>query len=136
MKSILNLSNNEYFLIIGIVLIFLFGIAIGYVIGKILKYSQVKQYKLDAIKRSKSSILGEVYEKIIPFLPSFEYSPKDMVFIGKGVDYLVFNGLSSGELEDIIFLEIKSGKSSQNKNEKMIQRIIAEKKVRYELMSI
>jgi len=30
------------------------------------------------------------------------------VFLGKGVDYLVLDGLSKGNLSKIVFLEIKS----------------------------
>jgi predicted Holliday junction resolvase-like endonuclease len=41
-------------------------------------------------------------------LPGFPYDCKDLVFIGKGIDYLVFDGLARGELEQIILLEIKS----------------------------
>jgi predicted Holliday junction resolvase-like endonuclease len=38
--------------------------------------------------------LGEVYEQLTPLLPDFPFSPRDMVFVGKGVDYIVFDGLS------------------------------------------
>lgn len=57
-----------------------------------------------------------------------------MTFVGKGIDYIIFDGLSSGNLKEIIFLEIKSGSSTQNNNEKMIEDIIKKGKVRYEVM--
>jgi len=41
-------------------------------------------------------------------LPNFPYHYKDLVFLGKGIDYLVFDGLSEGNLKEIVFLEIKS----------------------------
>ncbi len=59
---------------------------------------------------------------------------RDMTFVGKGIDYIVFDGLSSGNLKEIIFLEIKSGSSNQNNNEKMIEDIIKKGKVRYEIL--
>jgi predicted Holliday junction resolvase-like endonuclease len=34
-----------------------------------------------SIKKSKSVILGEVYEKVLPFLPDFPYKPRDMTFV-------------------------------------------------------
>jgi predicted Holliday junction resolvase-like endonuclease len=49
-----------------------------------------------------------VSEKVAPFLPGFPYNCKDLVFIGKGIDYLVFDGLANGMLKQIILLEIKS----------------------------
>jgi predicted Holliday junction resolvase-like endonuclease len=59
---------------------------------------------------------------------------RDMTFVGKGIDYIIFDGLSSGNLKEIVFLEIKSGSSTQNNNEKMIEDIIKKGKVRYEIM--
>lgn len=110
----------------------LIWVGIGILIGKIVRLREVKSIRSDAIKRSQSVILGNVYEKILPFLPDFPYAPKDMVFIGKGFDYLVLDGLSEWKLRDIIFLEIKSGKSALNGNEKMIRDAISGKKVRFE----
>jgi predicted Holliday junction resolvase-like endonuclease len=52
-------------------------------VGKIIRWKDVKSIRSDAIKRSQSVILGNVYEKVLPFLPDFPYAPKDMVFIGK-----------------------------------------------------
>lgn len=108
------------------------GIIMGIFIGKILRYKEIKSIRSDAVKRSQSVILGSVYEKILPFLPNFPYSPKDMVFIGKGFDYLILDGLSTGNLEQIIFLEIKSGKSGLNGNEKMIRETVSNKRVKFE----
>jgi predicted Holliday junction resolvase-like endonuclease len=59
---------------------------------------------------------------------------RDMTFVGKGIDYIIFDGLSSGNLKEIVFLEIKSGSSTQNTNEKMIEDVIKKGKVRYEVM--
>jgi len=59
---------------------------------------------------------------------------RDMTFVGKGIDYIVFDGLSSGNLKEIVFLEVKSGSSTQNNNEKMIEDIIKKGKVRYEIL--
>ncbi len=59
---------------------------------------------------------------------------RDMTFVGKGIDYIIFDGLSSGNLKEIVFLEIKSGSSNQNNNEKAIENIIKQGKVRYEIL--
>jgi predicted Holliday junction resolvase-like endonuclease len=77
--------------------------------------------------------LGHVHEKIAPLLPNFPYQYKDLMFLGKWVDYLVFDGLSAGNLKKIVFLEIKSGVSSLNRNEQMIKNCLAEKRVSYEV---
>jgi predicted Holliday junction resolvase-like endonuclease len=47
------------------------------------------------------------------------------------VDYIIFDGISEGNLKKIIFLEVKSGTSTLNKNEKMIRETIQKKQVEY-----
>ncbi len=91
----------------------------------------MKKARNNSIKQSKSVILGGVYEKILPFLPKFPYKPKDMVFVWKGTDYIIFDGLSEWRLKKIIFMEVKSGRSQLNKNEKQIKNVILDKRVDY-----
>ena len=88
------------------------------------------------MRGSRNAITGEIYEKILPSMPNFPYAPKDMVFVGKWTDYIIFDGLSEGDLREIIFLEIKSGKSRLNANEKMIKKILDEKIVRFAEMRV
>ena len=104
---------------------------LGFLVGRILRSSKISAERKDAIKRSNAVILGAVYEKVLPFLPDFPYSPKDMVFIGKGFDYLVLDGLAEGKLRKIVFLEVKSGSSRLNTNEKMIATIVGEKAIEW-----
>ena len=83
---------------------------------------------------TKSVVRWYTIEKTAPLLPWFQYKMRDMTFVGKGIDYIIFDGLSSGNLKEIVFLEIKSGSSTQNNNEKMIEDIIKKGKVRYEVL--
>ena len=106
---------------------------IGYYIWKIIKYSELRKVRKDAVKRSRYIILWESAEKLAPFTMDLPYHPKDMYFIWKWVDYLVFDWLSSWHLKQIIFLEIKTWKAIQNNNEKQIEKIIKMKKIKYEL---
>jgi predicted Holliday junction resolvase-like endonuclease len=100
-------------------------------IGRIVTARVVKLVRKEAISSSHKVILWGVYEKILPALPSFPYAPKDMTFLGKWVDYVIFDGLSEGNLREIIFLELKSGKSQLNRNEQQIRTCLAHKKVRF-----
>ena len=45
----------------------------------------------------------------------------------------MLDGLSKGNLNKIVFLEIKSGVSQLNKNEQMVRNCIGEKRVSYEI---
>ena len=106
---------------------------IGYLIAKIYFLVKIKKQRQNAVERSRSVVLGNVHEKIAPLLPNFPYHYKDLVFLWKGIDYLVFDGLSEWNLKEIIFLEIKSWVSQLNKNEQMIKSCIQQKNISYEI---
>lgn len=115
------------FFIIGCV----FWLIIWIIIWKIIKYKTLKSERNSSIKKSKSVILWEVYEKVLPFLPDFPYKPRDMVFVWKWVDYIIFDWLNEWNLKKIVFLEVKSWTSKLNQNEKMIRDIIKSQKIDY-----
>lgn len=120
--------------IVYIVWVFVVAFVLWYFLWKMVKYLEIRKHRKDAVKRSKSVILWESYEKLAPFMMDMKYNPKDMNFLWKWTDYIIFDGLSSWKLEEIVLLEIKTWKSSLNKNERQIQNIVNNKKVRYEVI--
>lgn len=80
----------------------------------------------DAIQRSQSVITGKVTEHIVPFLPDFTYNPKDARFIGTPIDLIVFDGLNDGEVRQIVFIEVKTGKSNLNSKQRQLKRAVQE----------
>ena len=91
-----------------------------------------KKLRKDAVKRSKAVINGQVAEQIAPFLPDFPANPSDARFIGKPVDFIVFSGLSENEkIGEILFVEVKTGKSLLSEREKEVKKAIEQRKVRY-----
>ena len=113
----------------------IFGILLGFLVGfflvRLLSISEHRAIKTQAVRSSKNSIMGEVYEKVLPALPNFPFAPKDMVFLGQGCDYIIFDGLSRGALREVVFLELKSGKSQLNANERAIKSAIDQGRVRF-----
>ena len=94
--------------------------------------SDKKKLRKDAVKRSKAVIKGQVAEQIAPFLPDFPANPSDARFIGKPVDFIVFSGLSENEkIDEILFVEVKTGKSLLSEREKEVKKAIEQRKVRY-----
>lgn len=63
----------------------------------------------DAIRRSREVIHGKVTEHLIPFFPSFPWNPSDARFLGSPIDFVIFDGLSEGEVREIVLVEVKSG---------------------------
>ena len=91
-----------------------------------------KKLRKDAVKRSKAVINGQVAEQIAPFLPDFPANPSDARFIGKPVDFIVFSGLSENEkIDEILFVEVKTGKSALSEREKEVKKAIEKGNVRY-----
>ena len=91
-----------------------------------------KNLRKDAVKRSKAVISGQVTEQIAPFLPDFPANPSDARFIGKPVDFIVFSGLSENEkIDEILFVEVKTGKSLLSEREKEVKKAIEKGNVRY-----
>lgn len=67
----------------------------------------------DAITRSRKVIHGKVTEHLIPFFPSFPWNPSDARFLGSPIDFIVFDGLSEGDVREIILVEVKSGEGKR-----------------------
>jgi predicted Holliday junction resolvase-like endonuclease len=119
-------------LLIGIIIAFLVGKKIGEFKKQKEWEGQVSDIRSDAVSRSRAVLSGNFSEQLSPYLPDFKYNPSDCRFLGKPVDMIVFNGLSNGELKDVVFLEVKSGESKLNSNQKDLKRVIDSGKVKWE----
>lgn len=94
-----------------------------------------KGIREDAIKRSEAVIQGKVTEHLIPFFPGFKYNPKDARFMGTPVDLVVFDGLSEGEMRNVVFVEVKTGKTANlSSRERLVRNCVESKDVVYEII--
>lgn len=119
-----------------IIIWIIIGLVIWYLIAKLYFEIKVRWQRKNAVERSKNVLIWQVNEKIAPILPWFPYNYKDLVFIGKWIDYLVFDWLSKWNLREIVFLEVKSGNSGLNRNETMIKKCIENGKIAYDILRI
>lgn len=85
-----------------------------------------KEIREDAIKRSKSVMLGKMWEQIVPhYRPTdFTFVPSDARFLGSPIDFVIFKGASEGEIEEVVFLEIKTAKSRMNSQQTKLKKVI------------
>ena len=109
---------------------------VWFIVAKLTVHSAVKSARSSSVKQARNVILWDVNEKLAPALPGFPYDFKDMVFIWKWIDYLVFDGLASGNLRKIVLLEIKSWQSLLNRNESMIKNTVGAGLVSYEIFRV
>ena len=102
--------------------------------------SHEKEIRKDALDRSRSVMRGQATEHLAPHIVS-DCSPKDYRFMGNPIDYVVFDGLSAitdgkeKNLKQIIFKEIKTGKSKLTKVERAIKRCIEEKNIVFQTIN-
>lgn len=92
------------------------------------------EIRRDAIKKSITTLLGKVSEHIAPLYMARELDidPRDLRFIGTPVDYIAFKGLSSGNPEKILFIEVKASQSGTlTERERSIRTLIESKKVEW-----
>ncbi len=127
-----NLAFGTFLAIIALVV----GIVIGKLIADLLWKQKVKEERKEAVQMSRSVLTGQFSEQIAPFLPNFKYNPSEARFIGKPIDFVIFKGISQGKVEEVVFLEVKSGKSTMNNNEKSLKDAIDNKKVKYEVYQV
>ena len=99
-------------------------------VEKTLEDETESRKKVLSQKKSSEVRLGNVAEKLAPFLEDFTFDPEDATFIGQPIDYIVF------EDEIITFVEIKSGKSQLSTKQRHIRDLIKSKQVAWKEIRI
>lgn len=101
---------------------------------------ETKKAREDALKRSRSVMRGQATEHLAPYMIE-GVNPKDCRFMGNPVDYIVFDGLSAvtdktaKEINEIKFVDIKTGKSNLNTAQRRIRDAINEGKVSFQIVN-
>jgi predicted Holliday junction resolvase-like endonuclease len=79
--------------------------------------------KILSQKKSSEVRIGNIAEKLAPFLDDFEFDPEKCIFLGQPIDYISF-----GE-DEITFIEVKSGKSQLNTKQRHIRDLVKAKHI-------
>ena len=120
------------------------GLVLGLALGRVLTRRALelefrereREARRDSVDRSRATLSGQVLEKLAPRFPDFPYDPTDLRFIGTPVDYLVFNGLGAGEVDEIVFLEVKSGSSGLTTRERRVRDAVEAGAVRWDVYRV
>lgn len=108
------------------------GILLGCLFQYLCDRKKISRERKDAVARSRAVLGGQFAEQIAPFLPGFPCNPGDVKFIGKPVDFVAFPGSAEGrKIEEVVFIEVKTGESKLSNREKEIRQAVENKKVRY-----
>lgn len=90
-----------------------------------------------ALKTSDGVRLGRMAEQLVPFLHDFPYSPQDAHFLGRPIDFVVFDGLAEGCVRRVVFVEVKSGKKKAlDPRQRGVHDCIVEGRVEFMVVSL
>ncbi len=104
--------------------------------------SNVQQATSKAVKHSRATMRGQAVEQLVPFLQE-AYKPSDMHFVGKPIDYVVFDGLSAAidggatlidqpEIEPwLVLLEVKTNSSQLTKSQRLVRDAVQAGRVKF-----
>src|SRR2546425_1611201 len=91
----------------------------------------------NSLDTSRDVLKGKIGEQMAPLFPEFRnlYNPADARFIGTPIDYIIFKNLSKVHSADeapieIVFVDVKTGKSTLTKSQQMIQDAVSGEKKR------
>ena len=96
-----------------------------------------EQIRQEVLERSRTVLKGRIGEQLAPLLPMFKHEPADARFIGTPIDYVVFEGLAEQDPREIVFIDVKTGKTATlTPIQKKIKQTIDQKQVRWETVHV
>jgi predicted Holliday junction resolvase-like endonuclease len=144
MNSALDLSRQQlaYFFIAAAAIAFVLlvlglylGLRLGRKAGRLEAERELPELlaaeRGDAVKRSRAVLAGLASEQLAPYLPDFPFDPTEVRFIGKPVDFIAFVGSSSGRIEELALVEVKTGNAALSPVERSLREAVRAGRVRW-----
>jgi predicted Holliday junction resolvase-like endonuclease len=121
---------------ITVVVAILVIIFIAYIIRSVYEKrfrEEIEQARKSAVSQSRAVLGGKFTEQMVPFFPDFQYDPTEVRFIGSPIDMIVFPGMAQGDPQEIVILEVKTGKNAKLTSvQKKIRQLIEDGMVRWD----
>jgi len=95
-----------------------------------------KQAAEETLRRSSASVKGQIGERFAPFVPGFGYEPADARFLGSPVDYVVFDGLTDGQIRGVAFVEVKTGAVPLTPFQKQVREAVTGGRVDWRVLEL
>ena len=119
-----------------IVVIVISSLIIMYLVWYIFKLKlthgdAIKEARKDTAARQRATIKGDISEIIAPWSMKVVNSVKELNFLGNPIDFIGFKGLDGDGDVEIKFIEVKSGKSRLNKNQRRVRDAVEEKRIEW-----
>jgi predicted Holliday junction resolvase-like endonuclease len=100
--------------------------------------TDLEQARADAARRSRGVRGGKAAEQLAPLVPEFSarFDPGDARFLGAPIDYVVFDGIGTGVLREVVLVEVKTGGSRLTPNEREVELAVSDGRIRFELLRL
>ncbi len=120
--------------VLGILLVSVAVVAffVGRIVRDFYWRGRIAQERSDAVNRSRAVLKGQISEQLAPYLPNFSYNSSECKFIGKPIDFIAFRGMDSGSVDEVVFVEVKSGNSKLSSIEREVKRAVEDGRVSFE----
>jgi len=99
-----------------------------FAVGYLFAWLKIRKERKEAVKDSRGITRGNINGELAPLLPNFPGKLSEARQMGKPIDFLVFKGMDEGNIQEIGFVEVKTGKSDLTGNERKIRDIILDAK--------
>lgn len=93
----------------------------------------------DHLRRSRQTLGGRFAEQLAPYFEEFNYDPTEARFLGSPIDFVVFPGMATGELQGIVFVEVKTGASQLDRGQRRLRDLVervGSKEIRFETVRL
>lgn len=95
-----------------------------------------EQGAAEALKGKDAALRGQIGERFAPFVPGFGHEPADARFLGSPIDYVVFKGMATGQVSELVFVEVKTGRLPLTPFQKQVQQAIDEHRVSFRIVEL
>lgn len=97
----------------------------------------LREARQDAVQRSRSTLLGKMFERLTPFLQRLQVDPRDMRPLLDPIDYVCFGGLTvERRVEQVTFIEVKCGMSRTSPAQRSVREAIEKGRVEFQVWEI
>jgi predicted Holliday junction resolvase-like endonuclease len=88
------------------------------------------------LRASTATLKGQIGERFAPLVKGFGYEPAAARFLGSPIDYVVFDGISDGQIREIAFVEVKVGRLPLTPFQRQVERAVKEGRVTWRVVEL
>ena len=93
--------------------------------------NDILEARKDSTKKQRATIKGQISETLAPWSMTIVDSVSELNFLGNPIDFIGFKGLDGKGDVEIKFIEVKSGKSKLNSNQRRIRDAVIAKRIEW-----